>query len=353
MANQPIKLYDSEGIINGYSPFIVRPFDTVMVPTDVRYGSDNLNCRWPVYAGSKFQKWCSEDNAIKYHQMRPLLTPEDYNSLIAKMFLLIVEGSNKEHGYNHTINLSDITYQTVFCGIDTNTIMKFIMTKVAEAVQVMPEMKKNGPWVTEQFHWTDAEVYQGADKSRQIYYKVLFNLYNPLRSTSTQVEATMKLAPKGLIIVAMNFVNEGDWKATGMTVDGIKSYNDPGQVSNTELKMGPNAMDIEWNYMNTLQKNEFNKYGFYEPGNNVKLNVGIPKNLDKQITYWENNAHSYLLPGTTPRFDGVIPAGAKDGGFVKVNNDWHRPRHVSTGSLVTRGDYKAGNATNFGIIKTN
>ena len=50
--------------------------------------------------------------------------------------------------------------------------MNFIMKKVAEAVAVLPQLNKNGSWKSEQFHWTDATMYQ-LFSNDDLYYKVL------------------------------------------------------------------------------------------------------------------------------------------------------------------------------------
>ena len=70
--------------------------------------------------------------------------------------------------------------------------MNWLMEKVAEAVSVIPEMHKNGPWKVERFFWTDAKMFNYIDSSGNTFYRILFNLFNPLRSDSSPPIATLQ-----------------------------------------------------------------------------------------------------------------------------------------------------------------
>jgi len=303
------------GPLGTYQPSIIRPFDNTHMLNEVYdIKRDTFEkCSGPCYTGSKYQEWCSEKNATKYFAMRPLITSGKYNENLAKMFFMIV---NSESGNNDDFrkNSGLIDWTQVFCSTSKKDLMSFIMSKVALATSKMPEMQKNGSWEIEQFFWTDADIYQGFSKQRNLsFYNIIFNLYNPLRSVSTMTEVTIYMSSSGPIITYMNFVNSGDWKSNGMKVDGISSYNDAGQPTDKEIKGNPNPNELDWNYGNTLLKQEFNKYGFYDQSNNVKVTAKVPDSLKNKISYFENNSKSYLLECATGRTNGIQPVQTSNG----------------------------------------
>ena len=56
--------------------------------------------------------------------------------------------------------------------------MKWLMTKIAEAVNVIPQLQNNGPWRKEEFHKTDVQFYSfDAEGTGSSVYKIIFNLY--------------------------------------------------------------------------------------------------------------------------------------------------------------------------------
>jgi hypothetical protein len=93
----PTQLVSRDGsIVNGYQHSIIRPFDNVSVPRDITRGPfEGRECNWPCYAGSNFQEWCSEDNAINYFAMRPLVSPDTYNEWLVILFKTVTEPFRK------------------------------------------------------------------------------------------------------------------------------------------------------------------------------------------------------------------------------------------------------------------
>ena len=76
-----IRLVKPDGVIvGGYVPQIIRPFDSVY-----SHKCDS-GCKWPCYSALKYQKWCSEQNAIDYFAMRPIMDSKEYLQNIEKMF---------------------------------------------------------------------------------------------------------------------------------------------------------------------------------------------------------------------------------------------------------------------------
>lgn len=289
----------SGNIVNGYQPFIIRPNDT----TSYQKRTDNGTlCSWPMFDGNNNkQKWCNEENAIKYHAMRPLKTPKTYNQWLEQLFTIITNPGNSV-----TKLLESKLYPKVYCssgslydGLDEKkVIMSWLMKKVAVGVNKIPAMKKNSTWGNEQFHYTDAELYAFTTNPKGYttpqdtdVFKILFNLYNPLRSTSTMVEAVVvsPYRPPNVssqyILAKMGFVSQGEWDETK-----IKGYDLPrsnGDIG-IEINQVTSTDPFGWNYGNTLSIQEFNKYGFFDPGNNVTIEGGVPESLKKALQQHNN-----------------------------------------------------------------
>lgn len=320
----PINLYKQYGgVVGGYQHSMVRPMDTVMVPRDIRRGTglDQFieKCDWPNYAGSKFQQWCSEENAIKYHAMRPIVEIDEYNKMLKKLFETVLLNSKKLPIFVSDDFLENSEHQTwsaVFSTETQSNIMNYIMLEVAKAVKVLPDMHKNGSWKVEQFYWTDPLIYEVVYKGK-LYIKVLFNLYNPLRSTSTQVQVTLttnikaKFADnsfngnlfldKDIKIIEFDFINK-EWNDGG--IDGHNTAR-AGRNYQINLETSPIPQNNGWLYENTLLKQEFNKYGYYDNNSeyNLNIDVDLPTELKNKIKNFENTAPEYLLPAGTVRLN--------------------------------------------------
>ena len=303
-----IRNYDGS-IANGYQPSIIRPNEYTGYK---KHADDGTACSWPCYSGSKHQNWCNEENAIKYYAMRPLVTPKNYNELLMNLFNHIVVPGN-------TVSkiLDSKLTPKMFCSdgnpfddIDEKRkIMKWLMEKIAVGVNQIPKMKKNSSWGNEQFHHTDSEMYAfTTDNGKGSVFKLVFNLYNPLRSTSTMVE-TVVISPndKGYVLAKMNFVNKGEWDTTNPNLpEAMRGYNLGKSNGDLVVDMNspglPNSSLLKWNYGNTLNIQEFNEFGFYENGKNVEISGGVPESLKAAIA--KHNGHM-LLGCATPGFTGV------------------------------------------------
>jgi hypothetical protein len=319
-----ISLIKSDGVIlGGYVPQIIRPFDTTVAQTK------NDKCSWPCYSDLKHQKWCSEENAINYYAMRPLVSPSKYNANLLKMFKQLADKNGPP-----AAKVGDLSYTAIFCTESKESLMSWLMQRIAKEVSVMPEMKRNGSWKTERFYDTDVQMFQYINPDGTVHFKVIFNLYNPLRSVATLVVANIYVVKGKPLIENISFVNEGEMTdytppmngfgpINGANIStkpksgsGIEEFNPLGTPDTplgmkkweSEYKKNPNEFD--WNYKNTLEVQKFNQYGFYSnvPGDNVEIKGGIPESLKKPIKECkEEDPLSCILPG----FSGVAAVSAK------------------------------------------
>lgn len=311
--NKPIQTITKEGnIVSGYSPSILRPFDDVYVP---RKTPDGHDCSWPCYAGSKYQKWCSKENAIGYYGMRPLVDPKDYNGWLINMFNYLVDPGHEAS----KLLTTDLT-PMVYCD-NEKTIMDWLMGRIQEAVLAIPQLQNNGSWKFEQFYPTDTQLYafKGRTEGRDVFvYKIIFNLYNTLRSTATLVECVILDSGESYRIAKFGFVSLGDWEVTNDNLPmGGYNLGRPGMEPNINLNSAriPVGDVNDWIYGNTLVNQKFNEYGFYEPGLNCTVEAGVPDSLLTQLKMCEN---SMLSTCEVTKYSGQTTNGIVNPGNMPV-----------------------------------
>jgi hypothetical protein len=326
-----IGLIKSDGVIvGGYMPQIIRPFDSVTANP-----SKGSSCKWPCYSDKKYQQWCSEENAIKYHAMRPLVSPSDYNNNLRKMMKAIIDKKGPSGGGPQDDQYSKVE-AAVFCTESQKAMMAWLMQKITLQVSKMPEMQRNGPWGSEMFYDTDVLMYQYVNPDSTTYFKVIFNLFNPLRSVSTMVYATIYMVNGDPTLVDMDLLNNqsmDDYMAPQNGFGGITGHNtsntfdsaggiiepEPLGFANTPegqqmwddyYKKDPN--DFDWNYMNTLEVQKFNKEGFYSnvPSDNIKIEGGVPESLKKALRT-SGCKEANLMSCMTPGFTGITGPSAR------------------------------------------
>lgn len=327
-------------IVNGYQPSIIRPLDTTVF---YKRNDKGEPCDWPLYAGNNDkQVWCNEKDAIDYYAMRPLKTATTYNEWLKQLFSIIVKPGNSV-----TNILDSKLIPKMYCwdgsffdGTDEKkTVMKWLMQKIAEGVNKIPAMKKNSSWGNEQFHHTDGELYAfTTDNGKGSVYKLVFNLYNPLRSTSTLIEAVV-INPtfegretNKYTLIKMDFVNKGEWNSTDTELpNGMQGYNLPKANNDIPIDVNsrglPQSTVMKWNYGNTLNKQEFNEFGFYDPNTNVQVKGGVPESLKKAIQAQDNQM---LLPSADLRFTGEA--------YGKVVENTGKSQLVNPSKLMVYGN---------------
>jgi hypothetical protein len=342
-----INLIKSDGVIlGGYRHQIIRPMDNVTA--NPKKGSD---CQWPCFSDRKHQQWCSEENAIKYHAMRPIMQPDTYNNNLKKMFSKMIDVKT-QIPFDDLFEEVDVA---VFCTESQKSLMSWLMKKIALTVDKMPEMQKNGSWKTERFYEMDVQMYEYR-KDNSVYFKILFNLYNPLRSVATWVVATVYLQtdkdstlPK---LVNMDFVNEGKMTdymepqngygaITGQNLPGPSKYgvgienfvplgvpNSPEGLSQWKEEYKKNPNEFDWNYQNTLEVKKFNNKGFHSniKDENIEIIGGVPESLKNKLRDPNNSCNSeQLMSCAVPRFTGISTANKRptvtDGTVKNVYNN--------------------------------
>jgi len=354
----PISLKTDGGLstIAGYSPFILRPHLDVSVPRDITRNGIKTSCDWPSSAGSKYQEWCNPDVASDYYMMRENMAPRTYDQILQKMFNKVVKDST---GLDNTVDIkyNSDQWNAVDCGSGTNNkdVMSAIMTKIAIAVSDMPEMHHNGTYKYEQFHYTDPimyKVYSGPADA--IFYHVLFNLYNALRSVSSAVYATVQVKNNDIAIYRFAYVNDKMWTATDDEPgSGIENFN-IGPVGNkTSITLPHSSLEdpteIEWLYGNTILHQEFNKHGFYNADTNLTLGkVGVPDSLKERIRTNEKYNSGFLFEPGNVGYTGLQPTGPMN---YKLANNNGKPHTITSIPTVIYGSQLVLDGKNHPILQ--
>jgi hypothetical protein len=226
-------------------------------------------------------------------------------------------------------------YTAVFCTESEKSLMTWLMNKISLQVSKMPEMQRNGSWGSEMFYYTDPKFYQVINNGK-IFFKIVFNLYNALRSTSSMVYATIFMSKESPVLLDMDFINSESMTDFIDTYNGvITGHNtnstfesigggmgiimpEPLGFPNTregqkqwESNYKKNPNDVDWHYMNTLNVQKFNKDGFYsnDPSENVVIEGGIPESIRDQLRNG-NCKDTNLMPCVVPGMIGVLEDGS-------------------------------------------
>lgn len=292
--NQALYNKDHVSISNGYQPSIIRPINNA---TFKEY------CLEPCYTKNKWTKWCSKEDAVNYYGMRPLVTYNTYNEWLQALFKQI-----SQPGDSVTNILNENLVPFMYCTTDNpledlddkTRIMRWIMNRVAEGVNQLPELQNNGPWKVERFYDTDVDMYVFiSENTGARVYKITFNLYNPLRSTSTMVDAVViEENDNEPHLIKMEFINDDS-----LNIDSPKAFSlNPFDINNIE-----NTEYLNWNYKNVLHDRKFNRFGFFEKEENIEIQGGVPQefeNIDSPLG-------TYLSGCGVVEFNGTKCSGEK------------------------------------------
>jgi hypothetical protein len=305
-----------------YSPIIVRPADAM---EEVYTG----NCTNELYpkAASPFGKGemvapCDPTIEANYYAMRPILQPEVYNKMIAKLFKAITQKVPP------SIPIDSLKFTDEFCNGECFTdVMKFIMGRINKAkntLKVFKEYAKNDTWGGEQFAFLNQKVFSFSNHDNSSLteqeraklarygklpgpkkFVVTFTLHNTLRSSSIDVIAIVYSQNDKYYLDYIDFATR---KPTN-ELRGTQINKKNGNIILENVTKGDNGPI--WIYGNTIQNNLFNLKGFYDsehPENNILVPGGVPEEF-KQVL--DKCDRSYLLEpaNTQARFQGgpLIP----------------------------------------------
>lgn len=273
-----------------YSPIIVRPREhqgqTFNYPC-----SNELYPRAPSPFGKGEQSSpCNPEIEAKYYAMRPLLNTDQYHDMLGKLFRHIEQ--------KVPFPTASIRFPEEFCDKDCfHGVIRFIMDRINRAKTDLPVFKayaKNDTWGGEQFAYLNEKVYaftaqdtnrmSEQERARAARYGavpgprkfvVTFTLHNTLRSSSTDVVATVFSKNNKYYLRSINFATKGpsDW---------VQAYTFQPSKGGIEPQPGNNSDTNKpsWLFGNTIQNKLFNLKGFYDEPNNILIEGGVPKELN-------------------------------------------------------------------------
>lgn len=264
---EPATVGSNHVTLGGYTHSILRPFDSVYKPRDIQYGSHTKKCDWPLFAPNGHQKWCNQEDAVNYYAMRPIVSPDTYSDWLVEMFNYLV---TPDHEVSKLLDQELIP--NMFC-MAQEEVMRWLMQRVEEAVHKLPQMQNNGSWKFEQFYATDVQFYSFGTQNGYSIYKIIFNLYNTLRSVSTLVDCVImdKEGQRKLLRMGVVTQDHREWQMDGQNL-GSPKYG-------VGIDSGLRNYGFEWDYGNTLESQKFNEVGTFDPHHNISIEGGIPESL--------------------------------------------------------------------------
>lgn len=243
---------------------------------------------------------CKPEIEAKYYAMRPLLTPETYNTMLQEIFNKISQNISLEEKE---------WYPNEFCNKNCySNVMKYIMAQINKASKnVFAQYSKNDTWGGEQFAFLNEQVFTftttkppaseqeqahqaryGLDKGPKKFI-VAFTLHNTLRSTSTDCIATVYQIEGNNVLSNIEFSTKkaSNWLATKM---------------NLSFQEKPS-----WIYGNNIENETFNLKGFHDPdpSKNITIPGGVPQEFKEVLQKCDQ---AYLLDPSGnqgPRFKGA------------------------------------------------
>ena len=311
-----------EKINSLYTPIICRPPEK----SGFTYSGNCTNTLYPKnkspFGKGEMTTPCNPEIEAKYYAMRPLLQFHGYEAMLETIFKHIQEKIPKD------VNESQLTHQNEFCNEKCYSgVMKFIMTRINQAknnLQVFKDYAKNDTWGGEQFAFLNQKVfvftkidYNKLPQSEQakiarygnvkepLKFIIAFTLYNTLRSTSTDVIATVFKNNNTYFLKKIDFATKKPThQVTGVSIS-TKAGNSPG-INLNNANLPPLQTQPNWIWGNNIENTTFNLKGFHDPdeSNNILIPGGVPTEF-KDIL--EKCDQGYLLdPAGTqgPRFKG-------------------------------------------------
>ena len=239
----------------------------------------------------------------KHYGMRPILNSNNYHLLLEKMFNYV--STDIEYDDSKFINHEEFSNENEY-----KLIMNFLMSKINTATKEIPEFKSYSQidtWNGEQFVFLNEKIFifqeKGlhkltqqervslAKKSQNKDKKIIvhFNLYNTLRTTSTDVIAVLLLIDNNLFIKSMEFSSQKNEK----WVD-FASLSKKQNINTDCIKKDTPS----WIYGNVIENESFNCKGFKseKDDENYTIKGGVPEEL---LQFLEKHEKTHLLPCET------------------------------------------------------
>ena len=221
--------------IEQYSPIISR------CPN---YLKDENTCLFP-FTNNKKYNTCNKEVAVYQYADRMIMTADEYLIMIKK---LLNDLSKKN------INVANITndkLKEIYYNGDRAYITDFLNREINKLIQSNDYLQHNGSWKYEYFNTSDPNIwyYKIDNYDKKIknapntfnLFKIIYTLYNPLRSASTSCLVFITEISNKLDIQYTTFVND----------------NDNNKIQDNLKEIPPEA--LEFSFLDTLAQEDFDK----------------------------------------------------------------------------------------------
>tara|TARA_A100001015_G_scaffold45856_2_gene50666 strand:+ start:2311 stop:3267 length:957 start_codon:yes stop_codon:yes gene_type:complete len=244
---------------------------------------------------SKRSVECSAITSATYYGMRPIIQYNEYENVIKDILLRITKPIEFDYSeFKHPMRFLQTN--------DEENLMKFIMARINEAYRENPNNEKyalEDTWDGEHFSYLNQKVYSFSDKKiegkkfpKEIRYVINFSLFNNHRYSSNDIIVEiLKLEDVYHIMSAVLGTYDVKTDVVGVGINksiDSSSIEEPGNPPH-------------WLYGDTVEDITFNKYGFYEEGQNYTIKGGVPESLNDQLEEYSDKflpevSHAPILP---------------------------------------------------------
>jgi hypothetical protein len=309
-----------------YSPFILRPHDIVSRKLTDKCSSNAYSARTSNYGSGDMGKVCCPENEARNYAMRPILTPDAYNSLIELIFKNIVDPVPTNIVSKNLVNENEFGNNDNF-----SEIMKFVMYKINQSkdtLSIFKQYAKNDTWGGEKFAFTNEKVFMFTESNPNVFseqeqaimarkkfngfakYILTFTLVNTLRSISTDVVTIIYSDKEIYYLSSINFATSGVTENERKGSDGPDGFSFEGFKGNginlNSEKMPEGPVPPDWIYGNTIENETFTADGFHspDPSKNILIPGGVPaeyeevlKQCEQASLTFQRNPQSIEFPG--------------------------------------------------------
>ena len=244
---------------------------------------------------SKRSVECIPEDSATYYGMRPIMQHKEYEDVLKDILIRITKSIEFDYSeFKHPMRFLQTN--------DEDNLIKFIMVRINEAYRANPNNEKyalKDTWDGEQFSYLNQKVYafsnekiEGKKFPDEIRYVINFSLFNNHRYSSNDI-----------IVEIIKFDNEYHIVSAVLGTFDVKTdvvgigFNKSIDSSSLDEPGNP----PHWLYGNTVEDLVFNKYGFYEEGQNYAIKGGVPESLNDQIEKYSEKflpdvSHKPILP---------------------------------------------------------
>lgn len=189
---------------------------------------DQNKCKYPT---TNNKKYTTTQKALSDYGQQKIIQPNTYLEIVEKLMFQL---SNKN------IDIDDNELEEIIYDQDVSIIKNFIHSKINDKVTTEEYLQQNGSFKFEYLYPKDLKIYYFKYKNNEEnnssdtkIFKIIFTLYNPIRSVSVDCIAFISNINNNLNIEYANILN--DWKHLNDNSEYINKIDDQKHIFKDSL----------------------------------------------------------------------------------------------------------------------